>query len=191
MSMDHTVLSGPSAMDADAPVDLLGLERGVAEELHHLRVEAGGESRVLGEVLALGDLHVAHVAEQLKVTEVVAAAVGHCLDVVQLALARKLRRRSCRTCRPAGPGQSPRISCGIFGPPPVEVLVDEPPHEAWATPRRGRGGSGPYASRTPAASRWSRCTSSATLIDADDGVLTLALRALLATGVGQLRRRRP
>jgi hypothetical protein len=44
-------------------VELLGLGRAVVEELHHLRVEAGAESRILGEVLLLRDLYVTHMAE--------------------------------------------------------------------------------------------------------------------------------
>ena len=156
------------------PVDLLGLEGGIVEEFHHLRV--GGEPWILGEVLARGDLRVAHVAEQLKVAEVVGAAVGHCLDVVHLASDELV----------ALPAHEIRADLlGDARPPPVQVFVDEPPYET--------GHLLSVVGKTQTRLILELLSEQAELVrvrgdadDTDDGLMVLPLRSLLATGVGQL-----
>ena len=68
-----------------------------------------------------------HVAEQLKVAEVVGAAVGHCLDAVHLASDELVAANVALVALPAQELRADLL--GEARSPPVEVLVDEPPYE--------------------------------------------------------------
>ena len=127
---------------AKPPVDLLRLRCGL-EELHDLRVEAAAESRVLGEMLRLGDLCVAHVAEELKVGRLVATALGHGPRVVHLEDGKHGGLAAEHIALPvefvaAGVAlvllsgtEGGHDLLGHAGAAVVGVLVDEALHEAW------------------------------------------------------------
>ena len=99
----------------------------VVEELHHLGVEATAEPRVLGEVLLLRDLHMAHVAEQLEVVQRVRAALGHGLDAVRLRVGESVAAGLAFLLR-----ADVEIRDGLLGhvdAAPVHVLIHHGPHE--------------------------------------------------------------